>query len=70
MDWRSLVSRTHPISVPLLKASRTVNYVDLEKYLYSVLGGEMPPSWYSRSLKSPSCARPFLCPPPARKNPQ
>lgn len=33
-----------------------INYVDLEKYLYSVLGGEMPPTWPLEALKAQAVA--------------
>lgn len=38
------------------KGVTAVNYVDLEKYLYSVLGGEMPPSWPLEALKAQAVA--------------
>ncbi len=33
-----------------------VNYVDLEQYLYSVVGAEMPPSWPLEALKAQAVA--------------
>ncbi|WP_008314027.1 SpoIID/LytB domain-containing protein [Leptolyngbya sp. PCC 6406] len=33
-----------------------INYVDLEHYLYSVVGGEMPTSWPSEALKAQAVA--------------
>ncbi len=42
--------RTHVI--PTAKGLTAVNYVDLEQYLYSVLGGEMFPSWPIEALKA------------------
>ncbi|MGD1932132.1 MAG: SpoIID/LytB domain-containing protein [Leptolyngbyaceae cyanobacterium] len=33
-----------------------INYVDLEQYLYSVVGGEMPTSWPVEALKSQAVA--------------
>jgi stage II sporulation protein D len=33
-----------------------INYVDLEQYLYSVVGAEMPPSWSLEALKSQAVA--------------
>lgn len=33
-----------------------VNYVDLEKYLYSVVGGEVSPSWPSEAIKAQAIA--------------
>lgn len=38
--------------VPTAKGLTAVNYVDLEQYLYSVLGGEMFPSWPIEALKA------------------
>lgn len=33
-----------------------INYVDLEEYLYSVLGGEMPSSWPAQALQAQAVA--------------
>lgn len=33
-----------------------VNYVDLEQYLYSVVGGEMPTNWHTEALKAQAVA--------------
>ncbi|NJN88832.1 MAG: sporulation protein, partial [Leptolyngbyaceae cyanobacterium SL_7_1] len=33
-----------------------VNYVDLEQYLYSVVGGEMPTNWHAEALKAQAVA--------------
>jgi stage II sporulation protein D len=38
--------------IPTTKGLTAVNYVDLEQYLYSVLGGEMYPSWPIEALKA------------------
>ncbi|WLT37660.1 hypothetical protein NON20_18195 [Synechocystis sp. B12] len=38
-----------------------VNLVDIEEYLYSVVGSEAIPSWRFGSVKSPGCGRPHLC---------
>ncbi|MBM0740452.1 SpoIID/LytB domain-containing protein [Phormidium sp. CLA17] len=38
--------------IPTAKGLTAVNYVDLEQYLYSVLGGEIFPSWPIESLKA------------------
>jgi len=46
--------RTHV--VPTSKGLTAVNYVDLEHYLYSVLGGEMVPSWPLEALKAQAVA--------------
>lgn len=46
--------RTHV--VPTTKGLTAVNYVDLEQYLYSVLGGEMVPSWPIEALKAQAVA--------------
>ncbi len=42
--------------VPTAKGLTAVNYVDLEQYLYSVLGGEMFPSWPIEALKAQAVA--------------
>lgn len=38
--------------VPTTKGLTAINHVDLEHYLYSVLGGEMYPSWPLEALKA------------------
>lgn len=35
---------------------QAINYVDLEQYLYSVVGGEMPASWPQEALKAQAIA--------------
>ncbi|MDX2241814.1 MAG: SpoIID/LytB domain-containing protein [Leptolyngbyaceae cyanobacterium bins.302] len=42
--------------VPTAKGLTAVNYVNLEHYLYSVLGGEMVPSWPLEALKAQAVA--------------
>lgn len=42
--------------VPTAKGLTAVNYVDLEQYLYSVVGGEMVPSWPLEALKAQAIA--------------
>jgi len=44
--------RGRVLLVPSEKGLTAVNYVDIEHYLYSVLGGEMPPSWPLEALKA------------------
>jgi stage II sporulation protein D len=46
--------RTHVIAVD--GALTAVNYVDLEEYLYSVVGSEMPTSWPLEALKAQAVA--------------
>ncbi|MEW6493305.1 MAG: SpoIID/LytB domain-containing protein [Cyanobacteriota bacterium] len=42
--------------VPTSKGLTAVNHVDLEQYLYSVLGSEMSPSWPLEALKAQAVA--------------
>lgn len=42
--------------VPTAKGLTAVNHVNLEQYLYSVLGGEMVPSWPLEALKAQAVA--------------
>ncbi|MBD1847544.1 SpoIID/LytB domain-containing protein [Cyanobacteria bacterium FACHB-63] len=42
--------------VPQGNSILVVNYVDLEQYLYSVVGAEMPSSWSSEALKAQAIA--------------
>ena len=42
--------------VPYNGGMLAVNYVDLEEYLYSVVGGEMPTSWPIEALKAQAVA--------------
>ncbi|MGK7904309.1 MAG: SpoIID/LytB domain-containing protein [Hormoscilla sp.] len=44
--------RGRVLLVPTSQGLTAVNYVDIEHYLYSVLGGEMPPSWPLEALKA------------------
>jgi stage II sporulation protein D len=44
--------RGRALVVPTSKGLTAVNYVDLEQYLYSVLGGEMFPTWPKEALKA------------------
>jgi stage II sporulation protein D len=48
--------RGRALVVPTAKGLIAVNYVDLEQYLYSVIGGEMPPSWPQEALKAQAVA--------------
>ncbi len=48
--------RGRALLVPTSSGLTAVNYVDLEQYLYSVLGGEMPSSWPIESLKAQAVA--------------
>lgn len=42
--------------VPTSKGMTAVNHVDLEQYLYSVLGAEMSPNWPQEALKAQAVA--------------
>ncbi|NJP08672.1 MAG: SpoIID/LytB domain-containing protein [Leptolyngbyaceae cyanobacterium RU_5_1] len=44
--------RGRTLVVPTAKGLTAVNYVNLEQYLYSVLGGEMFPTWPLEALKA------------------
>ncbi len=46
--------RTQVVAVP--GGLTAVNYVDLEQYLYSVVGSEMPASWHLEALKAQAVA--------------
>lgn len=48
--------RGRVLLVPTAKGLTAVNYVDLEQYLYSVIGGEMPTSWPLEALKAQAVA--------------
>lgn len=48
--------RGRVLLVPTSEGLTAVNYVDIEHYLYSVLGGEMPPSWPLEALKAQAVA--------------
>lgn len=48
--------RGRVLLVPTEDGLTAINYVDLEHYLYSVVGGEMPPSWPMEALKSQAVA--------------
>lgn len=48
--------RGRTLVVPTSKGLTAVNYVDLEKYLYSVLGGEMVSTWPLEALKAQAVA--------------
>lgn len=48
--------RGRTLVVPTSGGLTAVNYVDLEKYLYSVVGAEMPTSWSLEALKSQAVA--------------
>lgn len=48
--------RGRALIVPESDGLTAVNYVDLEAYLYSVVGGEMPSSWNLEALKAQAVA--------------
>lgn len=48
--------RGRTLVVPTPKGLTAVNYVNLEQYLYSVLGGEMVPTWPQEALKAQAVA--------------
>ncbi len=48
--------RGRTLLVPTNKGLTAVNYVDLEKYLYSVLGAEMDGNWPQEALKAQAVA--------------
>lgn len=48
--------RGRTLVVPTSGGITAVNYVDLEEYLYSVVGAEMPTSWPLEALKSQAVA--------------
>jgi stage II sporulation protein D len=48
--------RGRTLVVPTAKGLTAVNYVDLEQYLYSVLGGEMNGNWPPEALKAQAVA--------------
>lgn len=48
--------RGRTLIVPTQGGLTAVNYVDLEQYLYSVIGGEMPTSWPLEALKAQAIA--------------
>ncbi len=48
--------RGRTLVVPTSGGITAVNYVDLEEYLYSVLGGEMPVNWPMEALKAQAVA--------------
>ncbi len=48
--------RGRTLVVPTARGLTAVNYVDLENYLYSVVGGEMIPSWPLEALKAQAVA--------------
>jgi stage II sporulation protein D len=48
--------RGRTLVVPTSKGLTAVNYVDLEQYLYSVLGGEMNGNWPQEALKAQAVA--------------
>jgi stage II sporulation protein D len=48
--------RGRALVIPTSKGLTAVNYVDLEQYLYSVLGGEMSGSWPQEALKAQAVA--------------
>jgi stage II sporulation protein D len=48
--------RGRVVIVPTSNGLTAVNWVDVEQYLYSVLGGEMNGSWHQEALKSQAVA--------------
>ncbi len=48
--------RGRALIVPSTKGLTAVNYIDLEQYLYSVLGGEMNGNWPQEALKAQAVA--------------
>jgi stage II sporulation protein D len=48
--------RGRVVIVPTASGLTAVNWVDVEQYLYSVLGGEMNGSWHQEALKSQAVA--------------
>ena len=48
--------RGRTLVVPTSKGLTAVNYVDIEQYLYSVVGGEMSASWPLEALKAQAVA--------------
>ena len=48
--------RGKTLLIPTAKGLTAVNYVDLEQYLYSVLGGEMNGNWPQEALKAQAVA--------------
>jgi stage II sporulation protein D len=48
--------RGRALVVPTSSGLTAVNYVDLEQYLYSVVGGEMPTNWHLEALKAQAVA--------------
>ncbi len=48
--------RGRVVIVPTSSGLTAVNWVDIEQYLYSVLGGEMNGSWHQEALKSQAVA--------------
>lgn len=48
--------RGRALVVPTSGGLTAVNYVDLEEYLYSVVGGEMPSNWHLEALKAQAVA--------------
>lgn len=48
--------RGRALLAPDANGVTAVNYVDLEQYLYSVVGGEMPTGWHLEALKAQAVA--------------
>ncbi len=48
--------RGRTLLLPAQQGVTAVNYVDLEQYLYSVLGGEMNGNWHQEALKAQAVA--------------
>jgi Sporulation protein and related proteins len=55
-NTRGRYYRGRVLVVPTAAGLTAVNYVDLEEYLYSVVGSEMPASWHLEALKAQAVA--------------
>ncbi|BAU43263.1 MULTISPECIES: SpoIID/LytB domain-containing protein [Cyanophyceae] len=55
-NTRGRYYRGRVLVVPTSSGLTAVNYVDLEEYLYSVVGSEMPASWHLEALKAQAVA--------------
>jgi stage II sporulation protein D len=55
-DERTKWYRGRALVVPTSSGVTAVNYVNLEHYLYSVVGSEMPISWHPEALKAQAVA--------------
>jgi stage II sporulation protein D len=48
--------RGRTLVIPTEKGLTAVNWIDMEEYLYSVIGGEMDPNWPQEALKAQAIA--------------